>query len=129
MEVAGGWKLTKLTEKAAMGDQSRRRLSTLMDPLELTQRASNTADPNGQTIQELLGMTREIEAELLLMMSEYRKTVDGASEVIQSGKVSASLDATGSVGTVSSTEFQEKMRNLRRFKSALAAAKEKVKSE
>merc|ERR1712141_39333 len=129
MEVAGGWKLTKLTEKAAMGDQSRRRLSTLMDPMELTQRASNTAYPDGQTFQELLGMTREIEAELLLMMSEYRKTVDGASEVIQSGKMSASLDAMGSVGTVSGTEFQEKMRKLRRFKSALGAAKREVKSE
>merc|ERR1712203_1139787 len=114
---------------AAGGDARRRRLSTLMDPMELTQRASNTADPNGQTFQELLGMTREIGAELLLMMSEYRKTVDGASEVIQSGKVSASLDAMGSVGTVSSTEFQEKMRKLRRFKSALGAAKREVKSE
>merc|ERR1712244_175829 len=107
----------------------RRRLSTLMDPMELTQRASNTADPDGQTFQELLSMTREIEAELLLMMSEYRKTVDGASEVIQSGKVSASLAAMGSVGTVSGTEFREKMRKLRMFKEVLKTAKDEVKSE
>merc|ERR1712083_912822 len=113
----------------AVTTAARRRLSTLMGPMELTQRASNTAYPDGQTFQELLSMTREIEAELLLMMSEYRKTVDGASEVIQSGKMSASLDAMGSVETVSGTEFQEKMRKLQRFKNALGAAKREVKSE
>jgi len=63
------------------------------------------------------------------MMSVYRKTVDSASEVIQSGKVSASLDAMGSAETVSNTEFQEKIMKLRRFKSALAAAKREVQSE
>merc|ERR1719242_1995867 len=94
---------------------SRRRLSTLMEPIELTQRDSmNTADPNGQTFQELLGMVKEIEEELYLMMSEYRNTVDGASEVIQSGKVSASLDAMGSVEV-----FRVHLKMLRRFKNAL----------
>merc|ERR1719464_711642 len=63
--------------------ESRRRLGSLMQPVELTPRSSmNPADPYGLTFQELVQTVKDIEEEMMSMMVEYKKTVYGATDVI-----------------------------------------------